>query len=532
MNAVKWSVPALAVMLAACGGDSSSDVVATQSNSQTGVFTDSAVAGIYYETETRSGYTNALGEYKYQEGETVTFSIGGTPLPPVPATGRVTPADMTVDGQPDTVTNILRLLQTLDDDGNPDNGITISETTHADFTGVELDVTGAAATFEGEAQTAIGETLVSAADAEAHFEASQQADLRGSWIFVEPEAESSGGLGPNGEEITVLTFLDGGRYILAHKYGNEDEDPASAEWGTYSWDPQSGDFGISVQGESDGNGGLSDLPTGDTVQLVDDELLLGSEAGAQTPFQRITDAKNPRVGAWYLKDGTDFHVLTILDNSEYVIAHSNNAEAYGIEAVVPVSSEWGTYSFSGGQFSVTGVTTETDGNGGLYDAENVGAEGLVADLEATAWGDLQIDPTDEGPFAMRRIGRFLAELKDFAGVSSQVVVERLDDGVFENGTGKGFEYDMVGEGTVSQVTLVSDGTGTIVLAAGSPDEEDSVIDAPWVVTETGALDYYETFYAPNNAILVVAGDVQPQEVLALAQKHFGPLPANPDLGPR
>jgi len=36
-------------------------------------------------------------------------------------------------------------------------------------------------------------------------------------------------------------------------------------------------------------------------------------------------------------------------------------------------------------------------------------------------------------------------------------------------------------------------------------------------------DWYQRWYAPNNAILVVAGAVNPQEVLALAQKHFGPL---------
>jgi zinc protease len=36
--------------------------------------------------------------------------------------------------------------------------------------------------------------------------------------------------------------------------------------------------------------------------------------------------------------------------------------------------------------------------------------------------------------------------------------------------------------------------------------------------------WYQRWYAPNNAILVVAGDVDPKEVLALAQKHFGPLP--------
>ncbi|WP_420328013.1 M16 family metallopeptidase [Mameliella sp.] len=44
-----------------------------------------------------------------------------------------------------------------------------------------------------------------------------------------------------------------------------------------------------------------------------------------------------------------------------------------------------------------------------------------------------------------------------------------------------------------------------------------------------ALDYYRQFYAPNNAILVVAGDVTPEEVRTLAEEHYGPLPANPDL---
>ncbi len=37
------------------------------------------------------------------------------------------------------------------------------------------------------------------------------------------------------------------------------------------------------------------------------------------------------------------------------------------------------------------------------------------------------------------------------------------------------------------------------------------------------LDWYRRWYAPNNATLVVVGDVDPDEVLALAKKHFGPL---------
>ncbi|WP_415919257.1 M16 family metallopeptidase [Tateyamaria sp. SN6-1] len=47
-----------------------------------------------------------------------------------------------------------------------------------------------------------------------------------------------------------------------------------------------------------------------------------------------------------------------------------------------------------------------------------------------------------------------------------------------------------------------------------------------------ALGFYNTHYYPNNAILVVSGDVQAEEVLALAEEHYGKIPANPDLPER
>lgn len=37
--------------------------------------------------------------------------------------------------------------------------------------------------------------------------------------------------------------------------------------------------------------------------------------------------------------------------------------------------------------------------------------------------------------------------------------------------------------------------------------------------------WYDDWYAPNNAVLVVSGDVQPEQVFTLAEKHFGPIPA-------
>ncbi|MFV2053771.1 M16 family metallopeptidase [Aliiroseovarius sp. YM-037] len=47
-----------------------------------------------------------------------------------------------------------------------------------------------------------------------------------------------------------------------------------------------------------------------------------------------------------------------------------------------------------------------------------------------------------------------------------------------------------------------------------------------------ALSFYQTFYAPNNAILIVAGDVDPAEVRTLAEKHYGPLEPTLDLPER
>ncbi|WP_109313573.1 pitrilysin family protein [Ruegeria sp. AU67] len=47
-----------------------------------------------------------------------------------------------------------------------------------------------------------------------------------------------------------------------------------------------------------------------------------------------------------------------------------------------------------------------------------------------------------------------------------------------------------------------------------------------------ALSFYQTHYAPNNAILVVTGDVEPDEVKSLAEQYYGVIPANPDLPER
>lgn len=52
------------------------------------------------------------------------------------------------------------------------------------------------------------------------------------------------------------------------------------------------------------------------------------------------------------------------------------------------------------------------------------------------------------------------------------------------------------------------------------------------LSRDAALAFYRTFYAPNNAILIVAGDVSPEQVRSLAEKHYGPLAPTADLPQR
>ncbi|MER8769053.1 insulinase family protein [Mesorhizobium sp. M0092] len=52
------------------------------------------------------------------------------------------------------------------------------------------------------------------------------------------------------------------------------------------------------------------------------------------------------------------------------------------------------------------------------------------------------------------------------------------------------------------------------------------------LNRTDAMAFYNKYYTPNNAVLVVAGDVEPETVKALAEKTYGKIARGPDLPPR
>lgn len=200
MFSISLAIPLL--FLAACGGGGGgSPVVPTPLK---GVFLDSAVIGVQYATKnstgvtTHSGVTNTKGEFQYETGDTVTFSIGALVFPTVTATGILTPmtlaggsADITANQQ---ATNIARLLQSLDSNGNPNDGITIPAGAAAIATAVDFNVN--ATTFETNAAVinlvansgSTTTSLVTEAAAQAHVAATMQSRIVGVW-----RSTSSGG---------------------------------------------------------------------------------------------------------------------------------------------------------------------------------------------------------------------------------------------------------------------------------------------------------------------------------------------------
>ncbi|MAR93254.1 MAG: hypothetical protein SV765_15460 [Pseudomonadota bacterium] len=182
-------VIAFGLCLSACSDDddddNSSDRNAGPSapETRTGEFLDSAVAGLRFVSGAQEGTTDASGTFTYEVGEAVSFFIGNIELGSAQGADLITPLDL-VPGAGDetdpTVTNMIRLLQTLDDDGMVDNGIQITDTVAQQATG-SINFNQSPAEFEadGDVQILVAEltaltgagarTLVSVDDAQNHF---------------------------------------------------------------------------------------------------------------------------------------------------------------------------------------------------------------------------------------------------------------------------------------------------------------------------------------------------------------------------
>lgn len=187
------------LLLASCGGGGSNNAPASTTptaattttlavSAKTGVFIDSAVGGLAYTTATQSGMTNANGEFSYIDGESIVFNIGSIEFPSVTAAPQISPLYIfnTSDFNNTQVTNLARLLQSLDIDATPSNGISIASTAHTSAIGLIVDFSSP--TFDTDVNNLIANSgssntkMIPANDAITHLTAS----LNGSSVGQEP----------------------------------------------------------------------------------------------------------------------------------------------------------------------------------------------------------------------------------------------------------------------------------------------------------------------------------------------------------
>ena len=380
----------LSTLLAACGGGSSGGGggggggggAIPVPTALTGVFLDSPVINIGYRTETLEGVTNDLGEYDYIPGETVTFFIGDLEFPPVLAVGIVTPLDLadSQDTSDPEVVNMIRLLQTLDQDGNPANGITITETAISNATQVDFSLSVAEFEVDMAVTTLIlnaGQdspvvALVDESVAVAHFEGQLDVingvdvSLVGTWSAVD-----------NSADLLEIVFFDDGNYVHAEIFLGGVEQENGMEWGTYSRDATNGRVTATQIFDSNDDVGLTDFVDGSVAPFlfiaVSGDQLTGTvdEDGNGTIdgtfiFQRAASAGI--LGTWRnTSTENEFLMLQFFDDGTYVHAEVDldpnpNEEISGME--------WGNYFHDAGTGRLT-TTPIFDENG------TTGLSGLV-----------------------------------------------------------------------------------------------------------------------------------------------------------
>lgn len=127
---------------------------------QQGRIVNTAIQGVNYATETQSGVTDASGSFKFLQGETISFSLGGTQLASVPAKAElnwfelaglpeipvgyraIKQVQYADDGEPSMsrLGALASLLTTVDDDRDSSNGVNITPAVATLFDGIEVDM--------------------------------------------------------------------------------------------------------------------------------------------------------------------------------------------------------------------------------------------------------------------------------------------------------------------------------------------------------------------------------------------------------
>src|SRR5579859_1314687 len=89
-----------------------------------------AIQGVHFRTPTQAGFTDAGGTFTYLAGETVTFSVADLDFLPAAGAALLSPFQLAASGQCAQSAELDRLLVflvSLDQDGNPANGLSLPQ---------------------------------------------------------------------------------------------------------------------------------------------------------------------------------------------------------------------------------------------------------------------------------------------------------------------------------------------------------------------------------------------------------------------
>ena len=124
-----FSIVLVGLLIGCGGGDTSSEYDTPNESIQTGLIIDSQISGLRYvstnkdKTQIKEGITNSKGEFEYFENGITEFFVGNIKIADTVPNKLI--AITTIAKTEQEAQNIARFLQTIDEDGDPDNGIEI-----------------------------------------------------------------------------------------------------------------------------------------------------------------------------------------------------------------------------------------------------------------------------------------------------------------------------------------------------------------------------------------------------------------------
>jgi hypothetical protein len=333
-----------------------------------------------------TGVTDAAGKYQFNPGDTVKFTIGAAVLGEVTAKGLLTPLDL-AQGDATKLINLLVVLQSLDADGNPDNGITIPEAVAKAMPTVDL--TASTSTLTAGLRTAMDaggltHAVKTEENAKEHFQ-NQAMKLLAANVWA--------GFHDDGTPSMLMLAKENGEYLFA------EIDPAADTEAGHSGIEHAKLVATSVNAngyyiglaanpgftpiDTTGDWGLSHMQDHERVAIDAGEIRVGDkqEDGSvvmRPTFKKIENVQDGILGAWAVDepndgvaDGVPFKapILAFFRSGHVLVIEPNGANADD-ECVGSPGAELGRFSYDRTTKKLVRLPQRSyDGNGcvGMWD---------------------------------------------------------------------------------------------------------------------------------------------------------------------